>query len=43
MIKDYFGPIPKGKLPERNKIVEPERTKEKRVKNTMQIFNCLPS
>ena len=31
MIKDYFGPIPKGNLPERKKIIEPERTKEKRV------------
>lgn len=32
MIQDYFGPIPSRTLPERVKIVEPERTKEKRVK-----------
>ncbi len=32
MIKDYFGPIPKGKIAERHNIVEPERTQEKRVK-----------
>ncbi len=32
MIKDYFGPIPKRTLPKREKIVEPERTQEKRVK-----------
>lgn len=32
LIKDYFGPIPKRTSPKRVKIVEPERTKEKRVK-----------
>lgn len=32
LIKDYFDPIPKRTLPKRVKIVEPERTKEKRVK-----------
>lgn len=32
LIKDYFEPIPARTLPTRNKIVEPERTSEKRVK-----------
>ncbi|OSY87069.1 peptidase M16 [Tenacibaculum holothuriorum] len=32
MIKDYFEPIPARTLPKREKVVEPERTKEKRVK-----------
>lgn len=32
LIEEYFGPIPKGNLPKRNKITEPERTQEKRVK-----------
>ncbi|CAL2103868.1 Peptidase M16 [Tenacibaculum sp. 190130A14a] len=32
MIKDYFESIPARTLPKRNKIVEPERTQEKRVK-----------
>ncbi|WP_420551911.1 M16 family metallopeptidase [Tenacibaculum aiptasiae] len=32
LIKDYFEPIPARTLPKREKIVEPERTKEKRVK-----------
>lgn len=31
LIKDYFGPIPKRPAPERVKIVEPERTEQKRV------------
>lgn len=32
LIQDYFEPIPKGIAPNRVKIVEPERTKEKEVK-----------
>jgi zinc protease len=32
LIKDYFESIPSRTLPKRNKVVEPERTKEKRVK-----------
>lgn len=32
LIKDYFETIPARTLPTRNKIVEPERTQEKRVK-----------
>lgn len=32
LIKDYFEPIPARTLPKREKIVEPERTQEKRVK-----------
>ncbi len=32
MIKDYFEPIPARTLPKREKIVEPERTQQKRVK-----------
>jgi len=31
LIKDYFGPIPKGELATRENIIEPERTQEKRV------------
>ena len=31
-IEDYFAPIPARTKPVRNKIVEPERTKEKRIK-----------
>jgi predicted Zn-dependent peptidase len=31
LIKDYFGPIPSRTLPKRDKTIEPERTKEKRV------------
>lgn len=32
LIQNYFGPIPKREAPKRVKIVEPERTREKRVK-----------
>jgi predicted Zn-dependent peptidase len=32
MIQEYFGPIPKGNRAEKKKIIEPERTKEVRVK-----------
>ncbi|RLK03015.1 M16 family metallopeptidase [Tenacibaculum discolor] len=32
LIKDYFEPIPARTLPKRDKVVEPERAKEKRVK-----------
>ncbi|AZJ36975.1 M16 family metallopeptidase [Tenacibaculum singaporense] len=32
LIKDYFEPIPARTLPKRDKVVEPERTQEKRVK-----------
>jgi len=31
LIEGYFGSIPKGKLTNREKIIEPERTQEKRV------------